>query len=125
MSTKWFDDRRKGIIEEAVLNANASTIGQSIKKLTKFFTDLDYRQIHVTLRENPAVARSLDYSTNIGGTAMLMYACTECGRTTIRSKDWFNGIKVVIQREDGTTELVHAAWFCALDGCVKKFITKK
>ena len=98
MSTKWFDDRRKGVIEDGVLNANASTIQQSIRKLRKFFSDLNYHEINRTLRQNPSVVRTLDYGTCIGDTAMLMYACPECNETMIRAKDWFNGIKSAVEK---------------------------
>ena len=123
MSTKWLDVRRKGTIEEGVLKANASTIQQSIRKLRKFFADLNFHDINKTLRENPSVVRTLDYGTCIGGTAMLMYACPECKDTRIRARDWLNGIKAKKENGGGTTELIHWEWFCAL--CKKKFITKE
>ena len=104
------------------LEANATIIQQCIKRVRHFFDKVDIKTISRTLMENPSVVGAIDYGTNIGDTAMLMYACPECKETMVRAMDWFNGILAAIKKGK-VTELIHWAWFCAL--CGKKFDTKQ
>ena len=65
MTPKWLDDRRKGVVEDGVLKANATTIQQCIKRMRHFSDKVDIETINKTLVENPSVVRTLDYGTNI------------------------------------------------------------
>ena len=74
MTAKWLDGRRKGIIGGGVLKAHETTIQHCIKRMRQFFGKVGIQKVNKTLMEIPSVARTLEYGTNIGVTAMLIYA---------------------------------------------------